>query len=321
MTRDECLKAIGDLGYRYGSQHGDDEETWPQDAVDAHAAGVRILLDSIDGRDPAGEPANRLPIHNLPRNLAPTDVDLSQVQRDWERQLTALLKQWFTVTEHQRDVILDKVRAAINNDDLAALAALNVSSAEQAHILTEAMTQMALAAAQHVTDEAAKQGVRIDPVATDTHRFAATAVALAALLTAALTNSAGREALRRWSPSTSGDDVARAVGEHLASLSTSFVESNLGGALTAAQNTGRLETMLAAPTAAVYGSEVMDKRTCKPCQVINGKWIGNSDDPNIVAKIEAVYPNGGYVNCEGGVRCRGTTVYVWRPEQVPAAGA
>jgi len=251
-------------------------------------------------------------------NIAPTDVDLSQVQRDWERQLTTLLGQWFTVTEHQRDVILDKVRAAINNDDLAALAALNVSSAEQAHILTEAMTSMALAAAQHVTDEAAKQGVRIDPVATDTHRFAATAVALAALLTATLTNSAGREALRRWSPSTSGDDVARAVREHLASLSTAFVESNLGGALTAAQNTGRLETMLAAPTAAVYGSEVMDKRTCKPCQVINGKWIGNSDDPNIVAKIEAIYPNGGYVNCEGGVRCRGTTVYVWRPEQVPA---
>ena len=293
--------------------------TFADRLIDAGDFPVEILAKSVDDGGDVHHLENRT--HGLPTNLAPTDIDLSKVQRDWERQLDQLLKQWFTVTEHQRDQILDKVRAAINNNDLAALAALNVSSAEQANILTAAMTQMALNAAQHVVDEAARQGVRTDPVATDTHRFATTAVALAALLTAALTNSAGREALRRWSPSTSGDDVTRAVEGHLASLSTSFVEAHLGGALTAAQNTGRLETMLAAPTAAIYSSEMMDKRTCNPCRVVNGKWIGNSDDPDIVAKIEAVYPNGGYVNCEGGVRCRGTTVYVWRPEQVPAAGA
>jgi len=266
----------------------------------------------------AADPLNR-PAHSLPLNLAPTDVDLSKVQRDWERQLDQLLGQWFTVTEHQRDQILDKVRAAINNNDLAALAALNVSSAEQANILTAAMTEMALNAAQHVVDEAARQGVRTDPVATDTHRFATTAVALAALLTAALTNSAGREALRRWSPSTGGDDVARAVGEHLASLSTAFVEAHLGGALHAAVNVGRTETMLAGPVAALYGSEMLDKNTCDPCTVINGKWIGNTDDPDIVAKVEAIYPNGGYVNCEGGVRCRGVVVAVFRPEQTEVA--
>jgi hypothetical protein len=184
------------------------------------------------------------------------------------------------------------------------------------------MTQMALNAAQHVVDEAAKQGVRIDPVAADTHRFAVTAVALAALLTAALTNSAGREALRLWSPSASGDDVSRAVRSHLESLSTSFVEAHLGGALHSAEQAGRMETMLAAPTAALYASEQMDgARTCAPCQKINGKWIGNSDDPGITAKIEAIYPNGGYVHCLGGVRCRGAVVSVFRPQQVPAAGA
>lgn len=268
-----------------------------------------------------GGASNRFPIHGLPLNLAATDVDLSAVQAAWERQLATLLKQWFTVTEHQRDQILDKVRAAINNNDLAALAALNVSSSEQAHILTEAMTEMALAAAQHVVDEAARQGVRIDPVATDTHKFALTATALAALLTAGLANAAGREALRRWSPSATGDDVARAVRTHLESLSTASVEANLGGALTSAQNAGRLETMLAGPTAALYGSEVMDGTTCKPCRQINGKWIGNTDDPDITAKVEAIYPNGGYVNCEGGVRCRGTVVSVYRPATVDTVAA
>lgn len=258
---------------------------------------------------------------DLPTNLRPSEVDLEQVQADFERRLDELLGQWFTITASQRDQILDKVRAAINNNDLAALAALNVPSAEQADILTHAMTDMALTAAQHVTHEAAQQGVRMDPVATDTHRFSLTATALAAMLTAALTNAAGREALRRWGPGVSGDDVVRGVREHLEGLSTAFVEANLGGALTAAQNTGRLETALSGPTAAVYASEVMDKRTCKPCQAINGKWLGNSDDPDIVSKVEAIYPNGGYVNCEGGARCRGTTVYVWRPEQVSGDGA
>lgn len=267
-----------------------------------------------------GGPDIGLPAHGLPLNLAPTEIDLSQVQRDWERQLDQLLKQWFTVAADQRDQILDHVRAAINNNDLAALAALNVSSAEQAQILTESMTEMALTAAQQVVNEAARQGVRIDPVATDTHRFAVTAAALAALLTGALVNAAGREALRRWSPTSSGDDVAAGVRKHLEGLSTSFVEANLGGALTAAQNTGRLETMLAGPVAALYGSEVMDKRTCPPCEKINGRWIGNSDDPDITTKVEAVYPNGGYVHCLGGVNCRGAVVSVYRPEQVnPAA--
>ena len=87
-------------------------------------------------------------------------------------------------------------------------------------------------------------------------------------------------------------------------------------ALTAAQNAGRMETMLTAPTAALYASEQMDSSTCKPCEKINGKWIGNSDDPDITAKVEAIYPNGGYVHCLGGVRCRGAVVSIYRPEQV-----
>jgi hypothetical protein len=339
VNRQQALAAIANLHIEWSLRHGDkvpnvaadanphpgsrsDLSVWqadrsaPSEIDDPLNIQIVAILAQVD----EGAPANRLPAHGLPVNISSADVDLSKVQRDWERQLDQLLAQWFTVTAKQRDQILDHVRSAINNNDLAALAALNVSSAEQANILTAAMTTMALNAAQHVTDEAARQGVRVDPVATDTNRFAATAVALSVLLTAALTNSAGREALRRWSPSTSGDDVARAVGEHLASLSTAFVEAHLGGALTAAQNTGRLETMLASPTAALYASEQMDSNTCSPCSKINGKWIGNTDDPDIVAKVEAIYPNGGYVHCLGGVRCRGAVVSVHRPEQVnPAA--
>lgn len=335
MTRTKALRQVAELHQAWSLKWGDvieappdmpgeDVSIWSAEvgatAEQQDELNVRIkaILAQIDDESPA----NRIPVHGLPTNLAATDIDLSKLQRDWERQLDALLAQWFTVTAKQRDQILDQVRSAVTSDDVAALARLNISSAEQAEILTAAMSEMALNAAQHVTDEAARQGVRIDPVATDTRKFSLTATALAALLAGTLANAAGREALRRWSPQTSGDDVARAVRTHLEGLSTSFIEANLGGALHSAGQAGRLETMLAGPTAALYASEQMDgPRTCKPCRQINGKWIGNSDDPQITAKVEAVYPNGGYVNCEGGVRCRGTVVAIHRPEQVGDDGA
>jgi hypothetical protein len=155
----------------------------------------------------------------------------------------------------------------------------------------------------------------LDPVASDSAVFAAIAATTAGLLAEGLTNAAGREALRRWSPTTSGDDVSAAVKTYLESLSDTFVRDNLGGALSSAQATGRTNTMLSGPSAALYSSETLDSNSCKPCRRINGKWIGNTDDPDIAAKVEAVYPNGNYRDCEGGVRCRGMVVAIHAPQR------
>jgi hypothetical protein len=83
----------------------------------------------------------------------------------------------------------------------------------------------------------------------------------------------------------------------------------LGGSLTNAQNTGRIETLRAAPEAAYYANETLDGNTCRYCREVDGRWLGNSLD-----EVETTYPNGGYVNCQGRERCRGTVVAVWRPE-------
>lgn len=255
-----------------------------------------------------------------PLNLAATDIDLSRVQAEFEQQLDELLRRWTDISADQRRQVIDQVRVAVHSDDLAALAALSVSTTEAAEVLTAAMGQMALDAAREVVREARDQGVRIDPIATDGAPLAAVATTTAALLAEGLTNAAGREALRRYSRTATGDEVAGAVREHLEGLSDQFLRDHLGGAMHAALNAGRMGTALAGPVAAIYGSEQMDKATCKPCEQINGKWIGNSDDPDIVAKVAAIYPNGGYVDCLGGARCRGTTVYIWRPEQVTDDG-
>ncbi|HEX6970222.1 MAG TPA: hypothetical protein VF174_15615 [Micromonosporaceae bacterium] len=253
------------------------------------------------------------------RNVDPRDIDLDAVQRQFERRLDALLRDWDSITRDQRDSILEQVRSAITSNDIAALARLTVNTGAAQDALVSAMTDMALEAAQQMSREAREQNVRLDPVASDTSVFASVAAALVALLGQGLTNAAGREALRQWSVATSGDEVAASVREHLESLSDDFVRRHLGAALTSAQNTGRLNTALSGPVAALYASEQMDGRTCGPCQQVDGKWLGNTDDPDTPARVQEVYPNGGYRYCEGGTRCRGTIVSVYRPQQVDPA--
>lgn len=257
----------------------------------------------------------------LPGNaINPNDIDLTGVQQDFERHLEQILSTWTGITRRQIDQVIDQVKGAISAGDLKRLAKLSVSTKDAEEALLESMTAMALSAAQRVVDETAAQGRNINPVASDTAPFGLMAAATAGLLAGALANAAGREALRRWTPGMDAEDVSRGVRDHLESLSDSFLADNLGGALSHAETTGRANTMLSAPSMAIYASEVLDGATCGPCREINGKWIANSDDPDAQAKISAVYPRG-YVGCLGRDRCRGQLVGVVREQGDGFVGA
>jgi hypothetical protein len=246
-------------------------------------------------------------------SINPDDYDLSQVQSDWEAALTALMADWTDITDAQRDQIADQVRAAINNRDPHALAAITVDSATGTALLAEAMQAHAELAATRVVDEAADQGVATLPGIPDSVTIAALAGVVASLLAAGLAAAAGREALHRYSSTADGQQVADAVDTYIADLSPRTLADQLGGALTSAQNAGRMSTFAVAPEGALYASEVMDKNTCEPCREVNGRWLGNISQ---LDQVDKAYPNGGYVDCEGGNRCRGTIVGVWRPKQV-----
>jgi ATP-dependent protease ClpP protease subunit len=96
------------------------------------------------------------------------------------------------------------------------------------------------------------------------------ATAVSALLATSLANAAGREALRLYTPESDGSSVAASVDAHLANLSDAYLRDNLGGALTRAQNLGRLAALHVAPTATYYASEHLDNATCPPCRAIDG---------------------------------------------------
>lgn len=73
-------------------------------------------------------------------------------------------------------------------------------------------------------------------------------------------------------------------------------------------NAGRVETVeqAARKPAYLWSTEVLDGNQCGPCARIDQtEW-------ETLEEARQYYPEGqGYVNCEGGNRCRGTLIWVW----------
>lgn len=96
--------------------------------------------------------------------------------------------------------------------------------------------------------------------------------------------------------------AAAAVSEHLNSLTDAALNEQLGGASQQAYNSGRRGYMRAAEPKEISASEILDGNACFACNEIDGTtWQS-------LAEAEVAYPIGGYVECEAGLRCRGTLV-------------
>jgi hypothetical protein len=235
--------------------------------------------------------------------------------------LARLLPEWRRLTDLQKDSLVELVRRMASDGRLNDLVDLDVDSSDTAAALHQAMLDVGQIAARQVVDEAARQGVHIGAVTPRATDLSDVAAVVAAMLAAELSVSAARAAMRANHRGATPDDVASDVRTWLTGLSGANAELQLGGTLHGAMNAGRLATIEAGPEAALYASEVMDKGTCRPCLSINGKWLGNSTD---LTQVQRAYPSlgyGGYVHCKGGIRCRGTVVAVYRPEQTTGPGA
>lgn len=240
------------------------------------------------------------------------DAALEQVREQFDTALAALLEAWEPVAEAQVEALAEQIETAVDAGDTEALAALEVDSDGAARALRAALADMAEAAAVQMAAEAAEQGVKVKPPKVDKglrnafgSELIEIAAATAALLAMDVAGSAGREALRLLVPGVSGASVAAQVGEALRGLKNWFRRDQLGGALHRAQNIGRLATLAAAPPARYRASEKNDSSVCPPCKDIDGtEW-------DTLAEAQAVYGAGGYPQCEGGIRCRGTVTAFW----------
>jgi hypothetical protein len=220
----------------------------------------------------------------------------------------------------QIGALADQVRAGVKAADLAApIAGLERL---QGHLATAASSGTSAA-----IREAQVQGVALDharaaeiaQAARD--RVLTQAEHVATLNANGLTLGAQRRAGRLASKVRSPERVAKDLERHLTGQKHVFERENLKGAVTQAQNTGRIATFEAIAQAADPGtatavyeaSEILDERTCGPCEAVDGNIYEDLSD------AEADYSSGGYVDCEGGPNCRGTLVAVY-PEQNPVGG-
>lgn len=70
-----------------------------------------------------------------------------------------------------------------------------------------------------------------------------------------------------------------------------------------ASNSGRFDNAEPLEPLNAWASEILDRNTCKACSHVDGK------DYDTFEEARAAYPDfGGFANCAGGSRCRGTLV-------------
>jgi predicted ABC-type ATPase len=238
-----------------------------------------------------------------------------QHQRAWEEALAALLVKYRAIMSAQRSDLVDRVLAAMESGQAANLVVAAPSTGDGAGMVMDAMTEVARQAAQSVVEEAARQGVTIDltNVAIDAEQLSGVANARTRYAATWMAQQATAKALQVYGPSPKGFvQAADQVDTFLARLGDNQLSQQLGAALTAAQNSARLAVMEAAPqssgTAKYVAAEFLDKNTCQKCREVDGKTYASLEDAS------SAYPTGGYAECEGLMRCRGTVVAVWGPD-------
>lgn len=253
-----------------------------------------------------------------PPDLDPSDLpDLESLRERLDAILDRLVGDWAELEDGVKASLVAAVLGIAADGSVADLEGLAVDPdqlAAAAELLADAMTEMAAVAGEDMAAELAAEGFDVDPVEPDSKVVRDVAGVVAGLVTARLVGGAVSAAMRANSPSASPSEVAGAVEEHLAGLSTETPRQQLTGALVGSMNEARLETAAqGGPLVAFYANEIMDRATCQSCLSVNGKWLGNMDE---LDQVRELYPGGafgGFIGCEGRERCRGTVTAKRRP--------
>jgi hypothetical protein len=254
-----------------------------------------------------------------PLRRQPTDVELASrinfadMNEAWHEAVGSVVDEWAAIQDVQREQITAAVQAAVDAEDIDQLTTIAVPTTAAANLLFGRMQEFAIQAGEAQRDEAEAQGIDVPEWSLDDEALTAAAVrdrlrqvatTTARLLGLGLVQSAVRRAVQLFGSGT-GAEVAAQVDEHLASLSGAAVEEQVGAAMTAAQNEGRLAVLAVTPPATYVSTEALDRNSCAPCRAVDGTQYAT------LAEARAAYPSGGYTGCLGGTRCRGTLVTVW----------
>lgn len=250
-------------------------------------------------------------------------ADFAMIDKQWDDAVGAALHDYTRAEAEQRAQLREQIAHAVDTDDLGSLDQLHVDVDHMASLLADHMYRLAMTAGKEMQREAEHQGVTVpewDLNQSLTASTAADVLTSVARVTAralglGLVRSAASRALTFVTSGRSGRQVAAKVDQDLKDLSTRSPREFIGTAMSSAQNTGRMAVLRVAPAGVYMATEVLDKNTCAPCRTIDG-----TEFTSLTAAAEA-YPSsgGGYANCAGGGRCRGTMIAVWGSAEVGSA--
>jgi hypothetical protein len=255
------------------------------------------------GRQPEVEPEKELAEkRDRVRKAAP---EREQLQAAHDQALKALLQQLADVTAQQIVEVAGQVRQA---STIAALATVAPAVAGTA-VIADRLAAVFQHGAQTAQQEAAAQGATlpdVDPAAARAHAEQA-AETVAASIAQRVGQAASRRALdlaRQAGPDADASSFADAVADHLRGLDS--VSDELTGAVTRAQNEGRLTAMGAAPDGTVFeSSDLSDASTCAPCHTNDGQQY------ETLAAARLDFPAGQFLGCLGGQRCRCSVIALY----------
>lgn len=297
-----------------------DVEVSPETAEDVQVpaqASPRSSTRRRQRREPRGSsaavsvesPSVPLPPRALRRDPYPQEIqattDYKVIDETLNKEIDKAVKEISGKQGKQIEELHDKIVAA--KGDLRKIAALEVAPIGESAILGS-MQRTAEMGIKTASDEAARQGVENvlkGKMSELDDRIAARAVATDQLLASGLADAAKRQVLRLTGEGTPAASVAGQVSTYLKGLSDTYLRDQMNGALTQAMNDGRRATMRRNAPTSIYSSELLDEATCDECAAIDGEQYSSVDEST------ADYPTGGYADCLGMERCRGTLVAVY----------
>jgi hypothetical protein len=223
--------------------------------------------------------------------------------------LAALLLRWRVTVKVTLVAELVALIEGLSPDDELGFAQLRATPAG-ADVLSAAMSALASSGVMAGLQEAAYQGVELEApdLAALDEELRQTAEALSTVMAASISEAASREAMSLVGAGLTATAIAVAVADHLNGLTDSYVKDRLQGALSRAQEAGRLAALAQGDVEAVQASELLDPATCKPCREIDEKRYDSIEDG------EKDYGRGRYRSCLGSDRCRGKLVVKLRTE-------
>lgn len=242
-------------------------------------------------------------------------VDYAALDLVYEDAVAAVQDYWLrAVVPAQVSALADQVvltkdgkpRKTLTRTAMARLAAPELGSETLVELLLPPVRSAALAA----TQEALEQGLALPTPSDDALRamLADHATAVSVQGANGMSLAAQRKGVQLVGGGRTPAEVSTDLVEHLHGLKHQWTKDQLAGAVQAAQNTGRFAVWDGVPAETPvqwYASELLDANTCGPCAANDGREYDSLEE------AQQEYPSGGYMDCDGGPRCRGTVVAVF----------